>query len=148
MKSNGPSLVLCGTELGTGKLLDLVLFSLTQKDLLFIQGLVLSAVCLCIFLDSLLQAVSELTGPNSYAFADDFKFVTGTSPREHRQAQSAVNLDNDWSKNYRMLLSLNKRGAVHCGNNNPIMQYFLYGHRLPVMSQFKALGVLSIEIQK
>ena len=35
MKSKGPSLVHCGTELGTGKLLDLVLFSLTQKDLLF-----------------------------------------------------------------------------------------------------------------
>ena len=34
MKSKGPNLVPCGTELGTGKLLDLVLFSLTQKDLL------------------------------------------------------------------------------------------------------------------
>ena len=32
MKIKGPSLVHCGTELWTGKLLDLVLFSLTQKE--------------------------------------------------------------------------------------------------------------------
>ena len=35
MKSKGQSLVPCGTELGTSNFLDLVLFSLTQKDLLF-----------------------------------------------------------------------------------------------------------------
>ena len=35
MKSKGPSLVPCGTKLETGKLLDLVLFRLTQKNLLF-----------------------------------------------------------------------------------------------------------------
>ena len=40
MKSKGPGLVPCGTELGTGKLLDLVLFSLTQKDLLFKNSLI------------------------------------------------------------------------------------------------------------
>ena len=40
MKSKGPSLVPCGTELRTGKLLDLVLFSLTQKDLLFKKSLI------------------------------------------------------------------------------------------------------------
>ena len=50
-----------------------------------IKGSVLSPVCFCIFLDLLLQAVSELTGPVSYGFADNFKFVTGTSPSEHQQ---------------------------------------------------------------
>ena len=40
MKSKGPSLVLCGTELGTDKLLYLVSFSLTQKDLLFKNSLI------------------------------------------------------------------------------------------------------------
>ena len=40
MKSKGPSLVPCGTELRTGKLLDLVLFSFTQKDLLFKKSLI------------------------------------------------------------------------------------------------------------
>ena len=40
MKSKGPSLVPCGTELRTGKELDLVLFSLTQKDLLFKNSLI------------------------------------------------------------------------------------------------------------
>ena len=43
------------------------------------QGSVLPPVCFCIFLNLLLLAVSELTGPDSYAFADDFKFVTGIS---------------------------------------------------------------------
>ena len=63
-----------------------------------IQGSVLSPVCFCIFLDPLLQALSELTSPDSYPFADEFKFVIGTSPREHYQAQSVVNLVNGWSK--------------------------------------------------
>ena len=89
--------------------------------------------------------MSELTGPDSYAVADDFKFVTGTSPREHYQAQSVVNLVNGWSKDHRMPLSLNKSSVLHCGNNNPILQYILDGHPLPVLSQFKDLGVLRSE---
>ena len=44
MKSKGPSLVPRGTELGTGKLLDLVLFNLTQKDLLFKNYLIQPSV--------------------------------------------------------------------------------------------------------
>ena len=40
-----------------------------------IQGSVLSPVCFCIFLDPQLQAVSELAGPDSYAFADDFNLL-------------------------------------------------------------------------
>ena len=40
MKCRLPSLVPCGIELGTGKLLDLVLFSLPQKDLLFKNSLI------------------------------------------------------------------------------------------------------------
>ena len=48
MKSKGPSLVPCDTELGTGKLLDLVLFSLTQKDLLFKNSLIQSNILLTI----------------------------------------------------------------------------------------------------
>ena len=40
MKSKEPSLIPCGTELGTGKFLDLVLFSLREKDLLFKNSLI------------------------------------------------------------------------------------------------------------
>ena len=54
----------------------------------------LSPVCFCIFLYPLLQAASELTGPDNYTFPDYFKFVTSTSPREHHIAQSVVNLVN------------------------------------------------------
>ena len=89
--------------------------------------------------------MSELTGPDSYAFADDFEFVTCTSPREHHQAQSFVNLVNGWSKDHKMPLLFDKNGVLHCGNNNPIMQYILDGNPLPVMSQFKDLGVLRTE---
>ena len=44
-----------------------------------------------------------------------------------------------------MPLSLNKSGVLHCGDINPILQYILDGHRLPVMSQYKDLGVQMIE---
>ena len=40
-----------------------------------IQGSVLSPVCFCIFLDQLLQAMSEFTGPDSYAFAGDLNLL-------------------------------------------------------------------------
>ena len=110
-----------------------------------IQGSVLSPVCLCIFLHPLLQAVNELTDPDSYSFTDDCKFVTGTSPKEHHQAQPVVNLVNGWSKNHRMPLSLNKSGVSHCGNYNSILQYVLGDHPLPLRSQFKDLSVLRTE---
>ena len=44
MKSKEPSLVPYGTEQGTGKLLDLLLFSLTQKDPLFKKSLIQPSV--------------------------------------------------------------------------------------------------------
>ena len=102
----------------------------------------LSPVCFCIFLDSLLQAVSELTSPDSYTFADAFKFVTGTSSREHHQRQSVVNFVNCWSGDHRIPLSLNKSDVLHCGNNNTTLLYILDNHSLPVMSQFKYLSIL------
>ena len=72
----------------------------------------LPPVCFYIFLDPLLQTVSDLTGRDSYAFADEFKFVTGTSPREHQQAQDIVNLVNGWSMDHRKPLSFNKSGSA------------------------------------
>ena len=110
-----------------------------------IKGLVLTPVCFCIFLDPLPQAVIELTGPDSYEFADDFKFVAGASPREHHQAQSVVNLLIGWSKDHKMPSSLNKSSVLHYGNNNPILQNIFDGHLLPIISQFKDQGVLRSE---
>ena len=44
-----------------------------------------------------------------------------------------------------MPFSLNKNGVLHCDNNNPILQYILNSYPLPIMSQFKDLGVLKFE---
>ena len=37
---------------------------------------------------------------------------------------------------------LNKSGGLHCGNNNPILQFILDGHPLQIISQFKDLSIL------
>ena len=87
--------------------------------------------------------VSELTGPDSYTFADDFIFVTGTSPRDHQQSQYVASLVNGGSKDNKMPLSLNKK--VRCIAAMIILQYILNGQPLPVMSQFNDLGVLRSE---
>ena len=73
--------------------------------------------------------MSELTGPVSYAFAENFKFVTGTSPRGDHIAQFVVKIANSWSKERLFLLIK----AVFCivFNNNPILQYILNDHPLP-----------------
>ena len=78
----------------------------TDVTSVVIQRPVPLSVCFYVFLDPLMQTVSKLAGPVNYAFANDFEFVTGTSPREHRQAQSVVNFVNGWSKDHRMPLSL------------------------------------------
>ena len=62
---------------------DRVASELTDITSGVIQRSVLSPVSVSISLDPLLQAASELIGPDSYVFADDFKIVTGSSPREH-----------------------------------------------------------------
>ena len=107
------------------------------------QESVLSPVNFCIFLDPLLQAVSELTGPDVVM---PLLTILNLLQAPHQENIAKLNLlldlVNGWSKDHRMPLSLNKSGVLYCGNNNPALQYILDGHPLAVMSHFKDLGVL------
>jgi ribonucleases P/MRP protein subunit RPP40 len=107
-----------------------------------VQGSVMGPTCFCIYIDSLLEGIRRLIGPNGYAFADDFKFVSGTSPGEHSTAQSVVSYVDVWSKEHRMPLSFEKCGVLHCGKSNPQLPYYIEDRRMLNVNQFKDLGVI------
>ena len=106
-----------------------------------IQGSVLATTCFNIVIDSLLQQLNDILGPNSFAFADDLKFVTGTSVTEHAVAQTAVDAIHEWSESHHMPLSSDKNIVQHYGNNNPGRVYILGNTRLPKADLLKDLGV-------
>jgi ribonucleases P/MRP protein subunit RPP40 len=106
------------------------------------QGSVLSPTLFCIFIDSLLRSLSELIGTDNLAYADDLKFVTGTSVFMYHTAQQVVHLVGDWAVNHRMTVSVVKSGVLHCGADNPERPYDLDGRPLPKLEQLKDLGVL------
>jgi ribonuclease P/MRP protein subunit RPP40 len=107
-----------------------------------VQGSVISPTCFCVFIDPLLHRIQELIGPRCFAYADDFKFVSGTSPADYTMAQTVISMINDWSTDHRMPLALDKSGVLHCGKDNPMLQYQLAGQPMLVMDHFKDLGVL------
>ena len=100
------------------------------------------STCFCVFIDPLLQGIVNLLDPDCLAFADDFKFVSGTFPTQHMKSQAVVDFIGVWSATHHMLLSLNKSGELHYGKNNPYLSYVLNGHTLPTIDQFKDLGIL------
>jgi Reverse transcriptase (RNA-dependent DNA polymerase) len=108
------------------------------------QGSVLSPTLFCIYIDTLLQSITELTGNDNikiFAYADDLKIVTETSTNHCRMAQQVVDLVRHWSITHKMPLSVEKSGVLHCGTNNPTRPYYLDGQNLPVLQHFKDLGV-------
>ena len=102
----------------------------------------ISSTCFCVFIDPLLQGIVNLLGPVCFAFADDFKFVSGTSPTQYMKFQAVVDFVDVWSATYHMPLSLDKSVVLTCGKNNPNLSYVLNGQTLPTIDQFKDLGIL------
>jgi hypothetical protein len=79
------------------------------------QGSVLSPTLFCIYIDTLLQSITELMGNDNikiFAYADDFKLVTETSTDQCRMAQQVVDLVNNWSITHKMPLSIEKSGVL------------------------------------
>ena len=57
------------------------------------------------------------------AFADDVKFITTVTDKNHAVAQGVVNVVCKWSESQDMPLSIDKSIVLHCGSNNPRLKY-------------------------
>ena len=107
-----------------------------------VQGSILGSTCFCFFIDPLLQKISSILGSSSFAYADDIKFVTGTSAVDHIRSQLAVDVLHDWSISHYMPISVEKSLVLHSGDKNPHNVYVFGNVDLPCSSQMKDLGVI------
>ena len=79
---------------------------------------------------------------SSFAFADDIKFVAKASEQYFGLAQRAVDVVGDWSITHLKPLIINKSLVLHCGLNNPKIQYVVCNYHLSTATQQTDLGVL------
>ena len=106
-----------------------------------IHGSVLGPQFFSIFFDSLLCRISELI-PETYAYADDIKFVNGVTDEDYRISSVAIEVMSPWSAENKMSLSVDKCIVLHYGAENPNRFYKINGQPLPVSADFKDLGIL------
>ena len=106
-----------------------------------IQGSVLGPQFFSIFIDSLLCKISKLI-PETYAYADDIKFVNGVTDEDYLISSAAIDIVSTWSAANKMPLSADKCIVWHYGANNPNRIYKIDGQPLPGSADFKDLGIL------
>jgi hypothetical protein len=101
-----------------------------------VQGSVAGPTCFTVFIDSLLQALHEVLD-NSFAYADDLKFVSETSDDGHCKAQAAVSLVEQWSEQHHY------RGTnvMCCTVEGTIRKLYIPCKAIVSTMQFKDLGV-------
>jgi hypothetical protein len=108
-----------------------------------IQRSVISPTCFCVFIDPLLHRIQEYIGPRCFAYADNLKFVSGTSA-DYAISRTVISMINDWSTDHPMHLALDKSGVLHCGKENLMLQYQLAGQPMLIMDHFKDVGILRL----
>ena len=82
------------------------------------QGLVFGPLLFAIFIDSLLQKLSQLSPDLSFVYVDDLKFVKKANGHGCALDQTAVTIINEWSDSMFILLSIEKSMVLHCGAKN------------------------------
>lgn len=112
-----------------------------------VQGSVLGPLCFSIFINPLLVRLADLLPNSSFAYADDVKFVIGTTEKDYALASSAITVLSAWAVKHNMPLSLEKCVVLYCGCNNPARQYTLGGAVMPSTLTFKDLGIVKAPIK-
>ena len=79
---------------------------------------------------------------HSFAYMDGFKSIACVAEHTLSVIQSEVNIVANWSKEFRMPLSIEKSGILHCGPHQSRNVYLLCGHVLPTVDTFVDLGVV------
>ena len=75
-------------------------------------------------------------------FADDTKVARKIENSEDRQKFQKI-IDNlaRWAKTWEMEFNQMKCKIIHCGNNNPMNDYYMNGNKIEAAMEEKDLGV-------
>lgn len=99
------------------------------------QGSVLGPVLFLIYTSDLLFSLGDCYS----AYADDIKIFD--DPRS-TNLQSKLNIVFMWSETWHLPLNLSKCCVLHCGRNNPLVQYNINQTAISVKLAQKDLGVI------
>ena len=102
------------------------------------QGSCFSPGLYTVLADTLLK---QVTIP-ALAFANDFKFITDIIKYSRGEIQTNEDIVALWSNERFMLLSLDKYGVLHCGNQQAPKVYVIKGKLLISVTSFKNLGII------
>ena len=102
-----------------------------------VQGSCIGPAYFTLVIDNLLQRFHH----RNVAFADNVKFVANVAVSTKAEVQGDIDVLVDWSKEYKMPLSIDKTVVMHDGRKQPNNDYYLDGYHLSSRDSFSDLGV-------